>query len=865
MGCGPALTGWTVGVAAVGSCQGVFGDKHGPVTNARCAFPELVGFRHSWRPYQARVLAEFDAHIADGHFHILAAPGSGKTVLGLEAVRRLGCPALILAPTRAVRDQWIQRFHESFLPAGAGGDWCSTELAEPGRLTVSTYQALHAICRRMPLRQLAARLGQAGVGTLVLDEAHHLRAAWWQCLHDLKRALAAPRIIALTATPPYDVPAIEWSRYVTLCGPVDAEVPVPELVLARNLCPHQDHVAFCTPAEDEQRLLAAFDRAIRRFVNDLALNRELVALLARHPVLQAPEDHVDEILERSDYYLSLVIYLTETAAETVRRLRRFLRVSKIALPRFHRGWAAVLLNGLLFGRDTRVSDPDGLLAGLTRELRRLGAIEQRQVDLRAPPRLRHQLEVSAAKCSIIADIIELESRANPSGLRAVILCDHIREAALPGPGDRQRLLLRLGVVPVFEHLRRLRLPEVRPAIVTGSLLVLPAGAERRLREDRASPDRGPGAWASEPLWQAPDFVRLRVPNGEGGRWLDAVTRLFTDGEINVLVGTASLLGEGWDAPALNTLVLATRIGASMSSNQMRGRAIRVQPGNPDKTANIWHLACLTEMDAGEDRDPEGLPAGADFEALTRRFRAFAGLAYDAPVIVSGIERLKLDPRRVRAADAGELTAAACRRALDRDGLRAAWTEALDLRGGPPKRMVIETLIPSERLIRRAVLDHWLRWESPWLRPFKAWALRRRLRRVARALLEVLAERQLLQLDRRIPEVDVRLGARHVLCRLPGVGSRDESFFSETLREVFDLMASPRYLLGRGNQYHAVPRGLGGNRERATRLQAAWRRHVGRADLFYTRSAEGKHRLLEARERYLASRHRAGSECRVRWD
>ena len=43
-------------------------------------------------------------------------------------------------------------------------------------------------------------------------------------------------IIALTATPPYDVSPFESQ----LCGPVDAEVSVPELVLESDLCPHQD-------------------------------------------------------------------------------------------------------------------------------------------------------------------------------------------------------------------------------------------------------------------------------------------------------------------------------------------------------------------------------------------------------------------------------------------------------------------------------------------------------------------------------------------------------------------------------------------------------------------------------------------------
>ena len=53
----------------------------------------------------------------------------------------------------------------------------------------------------------------------------------------------------------------------------------------------------------------------------------------------------------------------------------------------------------------------------------------------------------------------------------------------------------------------------------------------------------------------------------------------------------ALLGEGWDAPCINTLVLASSVGSFMLSNQMRGRAIRVDSAQPQKTANIWHLVC----------------------------------------------------------------------------------------------------------------------------------------------------------------------------------------------------------------------------------------------------------------------------------
>ena len=100
-------------------------------------------FQNTWRSYQARVLEHLDSYLDDRRVHIVAAPGSGKTVLGLEIIRRIDQPTLVLAPTITIRDQWVDRLVGLFLPAGQSRpSWISTELRKPARLTIVTYQAL---------------------------------------------------------------------------------------------------------------------------------------------------------------------------------------------------------------------------------------------------------------------------------------------------------------------------------------------------------------------------------------------------------------------------------------------------------------------------------------------------------------------------------------------------------------------------------------------------------------------------------------------------------------------------------------------------------------------------------------------------
>ena len=108
-------------------------------------FPEDIEFSKTWRPYQARVLDELKEHLKDNHLHIIAAPGSGKTVLGLAVMLSLKNPALIFAPTLAIRDQWVDRFINLFCSSNpAYLNIISKDIRSPKLLTVSTYQGLHS-------------------------------------------------------------------------------------------------------------------------------------------------------------------------------------------------------------------------------------------------------------------------------------------------------------------------------------------------------------------------------------------------------------------------------------------------------------------------------------------------------------------------------------------------------------------------------------------------------------------------------------------------------------------------------------------------------------------------------------------------
>ena len=63
-------------------------------------------FRHNWRPYQKRVLDAIDLHLSDNRLHVVAAPGAGKTVLGLEAFLNHQVQVIILDEAHHLRAEW---------------------------------------------------------------------------------------------------------------------------------------------------------------------------------------------------------------------------------------------------------------------------------------------------------------------------------------------------------------------------------------------------------------------------------------------------------------------------------------------------------------------------------------------------------------------------------------------------------------------------------------------------------------------------------------------------------------------------------------------------------------------------------------
>ena len=602
------------------------------------------------------------------------------------------------------------------------------------------------------------------------------------------------------------------------------------------------------------------------------------------------------MLEEPEFAAALLVYLNALGRPLPALLLERLGVEASELPPLGRRWWQVLVGHYLFGK-TWGDDPDreAHRDRLARELRKRGLLWRRELRLEESRPVTALLTTSAAKLDACVAIYELEREVRGSALRQVVLCDYIRE------GERDRL----GAFPIFMRLIERAGPEEakRIALLTGRLALVHASHVEPLRASAngASID-------AEPMAGCPRFCRIAVRGGRASA-VGLLTRLLERGAVHVLVGTRALLGEGWDAPVVNALVLASYVGSFVTTNQMRGRAIRRDPRDPSKAASVWHLV------AADLQIASGL---ADWDGLERRFKAFVGLEAGAPVIESGLDRLRLPHPRSEAAIA-ELNAISTGRLRQTDRLEARWKEAIEVGTHghvvptvrvkrPPRRpryyfwATLRYLLyagagaaylgfsatldlsgragitSEEPLLVLAVaaaaavilsLPPLARAAAAWTRALPVDGV---IRQVALAVFEALVDAGVIRTETSASAVDVQEvapGAYAVALR--GGTFYEQSVFADAVDEVLGPIGNPRYLVTRtdrrrsGRQdVHAVPGFLAANKQNAERFLTRWTRRMGPAELVYTRTPEGRARLLQARGRSFSSAFVPAAERMDRW-
>ena len=903
-------------------------------------FPKNITFKYTWRAYQSRVLKDLQSHLEDAHLHIVAPPGSGKTVLGLEVALRLNNPTLILAPTIAIRNQWIQRFCELFLQVKTPPNWISRDIRSPEFLTVSTYQGLHAACNDLTIDEsddfeatadhdhqelvisdtnmitIVKNLKAQGIKTIIVDEAHHLKNGWWYTLNSIKDQLD-PVIVGLTATPPYDVTVNEWQRYLNLNGPVDTEISVPELIVEGDLCPHQDYVYFTLPSKKEKQGISTFRNRISELFQSIKADDTLIEAIENHPIWLLPSLHVDWIYTNLSCYSACLIFLNSNGKKISKPHLDIIDTKSIKIPNFDYDWIEILLEFYLFSKDEHFESYDVHRTTLENRLRRAGALERKRVHFSNHKKTSRLLTSSISKLNGIKTIVDFEYNQLKHQLRLVVLSDYIRKEFISNTSENTLELNKLGVIPIFETLRRDNPKNMKLGVLTGALVIIPKAALPSFQSKAKQLQISQISWRT--LDYDDNYVLIRQTDALKHHIVHMTTEIFQKGDIEVLIGTKSLLGEGWDAPAINTLVLATFVGSFVLSNQMRGRAIRTQKNNSDKTANIWHLACM---------DTSSSSNGSDFDILKRRFRSFVGVSFrEASSIENGIERLQIPTTMNNKRSVNQTNETMFSLAANRNEIKQRWKHAISsgvtlieeikipYREDRPYKMAKSmsyyksiSSIGATIILGAMLSSGWLVQGILELLPqlnkapaatlvittisllglllfgglaynysrlyLKYRDVSKDIHHIGKALLAALVHARLIHTPTQYLKV-VSTKNEHgaVFCHLEGGSTFEKSTFISALYEIISPIDNPRYVIIRKHRvfnmyqqkdYHSVPDQLAKNKKLADYFAKQWRSYVGPCELIFTRTPKGRKLLLKSRLKSLAAQFENKIEHVNKW-
>ena len=438
---------------------------------------------------------------------------------------------------------------------------------------------------------------------------------------------------------------------------------------------------------------------------DIAKEPEFILAIRRHPGLSDVEAYSELFLDHPNYLTALMVFLRHNKIEFSKQLQKLIGTQE-RLPALNLSWLEVLLQGFLY--DDCASYPDFVeyQEDLRKRLSKLGHIQRKTVMLSNSDEINRLLITSRGKLSSIREIVHAEYTSLGSRLRLLVLTDYIKKDLISMIGKTDTDMQSIGVIPIFEVLRREKIPGLKIGVLSGGIVIIPRDGTNQV--DTIAVQRG--VQLRYRSLNCSDYVEVEFTGANQKMMVSVMTDFFTRGGINALIGTKSLLGEGWDSPCINSLILASFVGSYILSNQMRGRAIRVSPDVPDKTANIWHLVSMEPLWAYSTSVRERIlsrfgngsssdyPVSEDFAMLRRRFKSFLGVSYTDDVIEDGISRLSIISPPYDKQNVETINRQMLQMAADRQFLMEKWQRAIGRCPDASQVVAIDTLSFSTRLL-----------------------------------------------------------------------------------------------------------------------------------------------------------------------
>lgn len=890
---------------------------------------DRVKYNGLFRSYQANVLDNVEKHNRDNKIHIVAAPGSGKTILGLELIRHFNEPALILSPSITIRQQWGYRFEESFIDKEDDiSNYFSYNLKNPKLINCVTYQALYAAINNLnkPIEDeddlengfsetegvsdfssfdLIKTIKQNGIKTICLDEAHHLRSEWQKALESFLTSIQSEvTIIALTATPPYDSTPQEWEKYFSICGEIDEEISTPQLVSQGTLCPHQDYVYFNYPTEKEMGILRKHEEKIDQCIEELIASPQFDKVIVTSRIHERSALMDEVILDSPKGFIAFLCLIQTSGRQVSKSLIKLVSPSG-RLPIFDTSIAETAFEFIINHPDLFGMDHSRFIYEI---IQNHGLIEHKRVNFTTNEKVNRAIISSIGKLDSITQIVKSESFALKSRLRMLILTDFIKRDLLSLVGTNNPIE-NIGTVPIFEILRRQQIPDINIAVLSGSLVIVPQLIISQLQALSKSLSIDFSCYPIED-----SAYNQIIFTGTNKNKVILMTEAFQSGLIHVLIGTKSLLGEGWDSPCINSIILASFVGSYMLSNQMRGRAIRIDPSHPDKTANIWHLVTIEpthlltnnviKLIKSKLERTERKAEGIDYEVMARRFKTFYAPSYESDSIENGIHRLTIVKPPFTFENIQRINEKMIFLANDRNGLSKRWEgilkdnafpQILDVNAIPKKIVPVNSIFVNIlnivmlsfifQIITRPLINAFLQsgnilygilglalsaiiliyFGIIFKSIHKVLSPKKTINTFGQCILRSLYDMGEIKSRKARFVIESDDSEVYIKCALVDASTYEKTIFAKAMSELLTYIDNPRYLLIKRSlflvipfknyrQSYACPSIFSSRREFVEIFEDHLKSQTGQYFIQYTRNEEGRKVLLKCRKKSYINRN-----------
>jgi superfamily II DNA or RNA helicase len=872
------------------------------------------------RTYQNQVLELFEDKIARGEkqIHVVAPPGSGKTIMGLAMLMKTQMKGVVFSPNAAIQMQWAQRFSDStdiFSQSALHRLTFGTRPDDIDPYLSLTYQSVTTKDKETGelhsnAKETLKRLTEEGYRVFIFDECHHLTGFWGETLGSFMASMDDAIIIGLTATPPAEATGSKLRTYLDIVGNIDITIPLPSIVKEGNLSPYQDLVYFTRPEESEVVLLLEGQTEYRKLIADLE-KMELPRIALSMWVQKMLED-----CRLKGKIVPFDEWLRNFPDQAIAYVR-YLKFSRITIPLtviwvdemdgdFETEDLALILNDYIRFHlkvldkeklSAKSDKEEGIVSGkewierISDTLSKIGYQRQGNSFQAVNTGSARNMTLSKTKLSGMRKILIKESERDLDGLRALILVDY--EFGQNGTDG-------INAIEVMKAMTSDDGTDILdPIMLTGrSVLVdddlLPKFLEKAevfkrennlsfelttVRENEYERVSGSG-----PDWNTRNYVQF-------------ITKLLEEGVTKTIIGTRSLLGEGWDAIKLNTLVDLTVVASFVSVNQIRGRTIRKDSENPFKCANNWDLVTIYP----------GLEYGLyDYKRLEKKHNHFYGVSDDG-VIEKGLGHvhpfLSKGKAGLLSSNIDVINEDMLNRCLNRDSARDRWkvgeaydnsdVDCVELYYPSEKPYIkrqmqtiekieyMKVIINESKILVSRLMDYWwliapliiaagqsiyTRFQTRQLKsiPMMDEPFSKTLSSFSEVVLESAKETKLLPPSYSIENISVHK-RDHDCYRvmLEGASESDSLQFSEAIWEVLGPVQNHKYIIER-RQFtlemadltyedilnfetvpteliacHPVPSIFGQKREFADIFRKWWNQIIGPGEIFYTRRGEGK--------------------------